>query len=146
MIELLVIGFALAVYAVLILGTFTHRILMTCSGGTGNGLQGAISGTGTEERNISIALDAGTDVLVPYTLDVSQVQSVFILVDTDALLEVNSSSAPPRALSLKAGEPVAWSANYDSDITNPLGSTDITALYMTNAAACQFELRVTVNS
>ena len=146
MITLLVIGFTMALAVVLILGTFTHTFTLTCAGGTGNGLSGSISGTGTEERNISAPITAGTDTLIPYTLDVSQAQSVFILADVDCLLETNSSSVPDRALTLKAGQPIAWVSAYDSDVTNPLGSVDITALYLTNVADCLFNMRVTVNS
>lgn len=135
----------LTIYLLIYLGSFTHTIRMTCSGGTGNGLAGTITGTGGAEANISETVPIGTDTLIAYTLDVSQAKSVFILCDVNATLETNSSSAPARTLTLIGGEPIAWCSTYDSDVPNPFGSTDITALYLTNAAEAQLEIRVTLD-
>lgn len=142
---LCVIGAVLAAFLLLYLGTFTHTIRMTCSGGTGNGLAGTITGTGGAEANISETLPIGTNTLVAYVLDVSQAKSIYIQATTDCTIKTNSSSVPDRTLTIVGGEPIAWCSTYDSDVPNPWGSTDITALYVTNAAETQLEIRCTLD-
>ena len=60
-------------------------------------------------------------------------KSLFIYSDVAATLETNSSSAPATTLALVAGQPVAWSSTNGQ--TNPFGSTDVTAIYVSAASA-----------
>lgn len=83
--------------------------------------------------------DSETDMLVNFALDVSQIESIFILSDQDLTLETNSGAAPDDTLSLLAGVPLVWT--NDSYYANLL-TTDITALYATNASGAAARLRI----
>lgn len=90
---------------------------------------------------ISEPIAIASDVLVALSVDVSQVKGVFILSDQDVTLETNSSSAPDNTLSLKANIPYVWYTNkYDA----LKFTSDITALYVTNASAAVANLVVEI--
>jgi len=73
-----------------------------------------------------------TDKLLAASVDVSQVQAIYISSDQDCTIETNSSSSPAQTLAIDANNPLVWTK--DSGVTNPL-TTDITALYVTNTTA-----------
>jgi hypothetical protein len=97
--------------------------------------------TAGQKISIDEAVAIANDVLIAMSVDVSQVKSVYILCDQDVLLETNSSSSPAQTLSLKAGIPYIWYTNKYSAL---VFSTDITALYVTNATASVANLQLEI--
>jgi hypothetical protein len=92
--------------------------------------------------NMSVPI--ANDQLVALAIDVSQVKAIVILSDQDLLLETNSSSSPAQTLSLKANVPYFW---YTNKPVAMVFSTDITALYITNASAsaAAFKMEILVD-
>ena len=100
-------------------------------------------------QNNAYSADSQTsvDVAIPieavnFALDVSQIKALFILSDQDLTIETNNAGpdpAPDDTISLVAGVPLVWT--HDSYYANLL-TTDITALYVTNASAAAARLRI----
>ncbi len=119
---------------------FQHQITQAWTNGSR-----AISGSKEYEANAQgnsidevITADA-EDELVVFTLDVSQVKSIFILAEGDMTLETNNGAAPTDTINLKAGVPYIWTT--DSDDSFKLGS-DVTALYMTELSSANNRLQI----
>lgn len=75
-----------------------------------------------------------TNQLVAFVLDVSQLKSFYMRASGGAMtVKTNSSGAPAHTFALLDGEAISW--HSDSPLANPFGSTDVTALYVTNAGA-----------
>lgn len=72
-----------------------------------------------------------TDAQITFDVDVSEVESIFIVSDQDVTLETNSGSAADDTFSLLANKPLEWQS--DSYHANPF-SADITDLYITNSS------------
>jgi len=117
----------------------THTTQINYTGGSSNPPASSVSITFGAESNITETLPIGTNVLVAYTLDVSQAKTLYIYSSTDATIKTNSSSAPAATLSMIGGNAISW--NNQTGIANPFGSTDITALYVTNAAETVLDIR-----
>lgn len=99
--------------------------------------------TGGLEVNISESITAGTDTLVACVLDVSQMKSLYLYSDVAMTIETNSSSAPAATVTLVAEQAVVWSSTNGQ--TNPFGSTDVTALYITNGSTGTLTMRALVD-
>jgi hypothetical protein len=112
----------------------THSIRYQFSQGNDT-LTGSKSYTDDAAISQSFSVAGGTtNALVALALDVSQAKSIYLQATGGALtLKTNSSSTPDATVALPDGLPVVWTT--DSGTTNPFGSTDITALYVTNATA-----------
>lgn len=83
--------------------------------------------------------DSTTDGLINFTLDVSQLQSIYIVSDADITIETNDGSSPADTLSLVAGVPYVWHADsYHACLL----TTDITAIYVTNASGGSARLQI----
>lgn len=121
----------------------THSIRYQFSQGN-DVLTGSKSYTDDAAIVQSFTVNGGvSDALVALALDVSQVKSIYLQATGGSLtLETNSSSSPAATVTLPDGLPVVWTT--DSGTTNPFGSTDVTALYVTNAGAnaVQLEMRI----
>ena len=90
---------------------------------------------------ISEQIAIANDVLVALSVDVSQVKGVYILSDQDVTLETNSSSSPTNTLALKANIPYVWYTNKYDVLKF---TSDITALYVTNASASAANLTIEI--
>lgn len=99
--------------------------------------------SGGAEPNISESITAGTDTLVACVLDVSQMKTLFLYSDVAMTIKTNSSGAPAATVTLAAGQAIVWTST--SGLTNPFGSTDVTALYVTNAATGTLTMGVLVD-
>lgn len=122
--------------------SIVHKITRTWSRGNDQ-ITRTESVTVEAEITIDTSVAASTsDALHAFVLDVSQAKTIFLLSSQDLTVETNSSSAPAATVSLKAGIPRQWSTG--SGETNPFGSTDVTALYLTNGtlAAADVQIRV----
>lgn len=95
------------------------------------------------EANLDESLPIGTNTLVAFALDVSQCVSLFLLSDVALTLKTNSSGSPVNTFTLAAGVPFCWVLG-DPPLRDNAGAavtTDITALYATNAAIAQLQIR-----
>ena len=90
---------------------------------------------------ISEAIAIANDVLVALSVDVSQVKAVYILSDQNVTLETNSSGAPTNTLALIANVPYVWYTNKYDVLKF---TSDITALYVTNASAAVANLTIEI--
>lgn len=90
---------------------------------------------------ISEPIAIANDVLVALSVDVSQVKGVYIVCDQDVTLETNNSGSPTNTLALKANIPYVW---YTNKYHTLVFSSDITALYVTNASAAVANLVVEI--
>ena len=90
---------------------------------------------------ISEQIAIANDVLVALSVDVSQVKGVYILSDQDVTLETNNSGSPTNTLALKANIPYVW---YTNKYHSLVFSSDITALYVTNASAAAANLTIEI--
>ena len=99
----------------------------------------AVSVTGSSWTKLQESLEIGTNVQINLAIDVSTVKLFRIHSTTAATVETNSSSVPANTLALLAGR------CYDfvtGDYTPFLLTTDVTAIYVTNAAATVLTIEV----
>lgn len=100
--------------------------------------------TGGQELNISEAISANqTDLLIACVIDVSQLKSIYMLASQNMTIETNSATVPGTTIVLDANEPYVW--HSDSPQANPFGSTDVTALYVTNTTAGDLDIRALID-
>jgi hypothetical protein len=119
----------------------TMSVTLAYSIGSG-GKQLTVSKTSGAETQISETIaDGTTNGLVAFTLDVSKALAVYISASADMTLKTNSSGSPDQTFALAAGVPLVWCE--DMPTANPL-TTDITALYATNASGDDGVLTVAV--
>ena len=120
--------------------SFTHSLTQAV-----NGMSQPVSRsnnyTGSGEVSVDEAVpDSTTDQLVTIAIDVSAIQSFYMVSDQALTVETNSGSVADETIVLAANIPfVETSDNYHADIL----ATDITALYLTNASGstANFKLR-----
>lgn len=121
----------------------THRLSLGCVAGS-SGISKTISFTAGAEVNIDEALAEGADTLVALTLDVSQVKSFYMVSDQAIVVETNSSGAPVNVFTLAADKPFIWFEGNGTwrDTAGTAVSSDITALYVTNASGASATLQI----
>lgn len=120
---------------------FTHTQSRNFSSGSATDTSSK-SYTGSLEINIDETIAAGTDTLIPVGIDVSALQSLYMKSDVACTVEVNSGSSPTKTISLAADEPYCWPMGGN---TSPLGASDVTGLYITNAAEANFTMYALVD-
>lgn len=121
--------------------SLTHNISISFSRSGSDSITKEIVTTPTNpvEINSEVELAANqTDSELNVDIDVSAVQSLWMMSTEDLLLEINTNSGTD--INLAANVPVVWTP--DMSYTNPLGGVDITSLFLTNTTACTFYLRV----
>ncbi len=74
------------------------------------------------------------------TVDVSALQSIYLLSDKALTLETNSSSAPTETLILAANVPLFWTDDMPTAM-RPFQS-DVTALFVTELAGVAAQLKI----
>lgn len=125
----------------------THTLTRSWADGGSNPVSNSQTFTGTGEANIvsTTVADSVTDQLEVISIDVSEIQSIYINSTQDITLETNDSGTPVDTISLRANEPYIWYVN--SYFTNIL-DTDVTAIYLTNASgsSATFNLRCVYDS
>lgn len=109
--------------------------------GTISGTSQVITGDQLVEIDV-LSLGIGNNQLFALVIDVSQLKSLIILCGVDMTLEFNSSSSGTPTLNMLAGKPYIWNTSMqDACLLN----TDVTALYITNAAAGSFKFSAIVD-
>lgn len=83
--------------------------------------------------------DGQTDKLIVFTLDVSALALLYIVSDQVITIETNSAGTPDDTLVMVAGEPYIW---HPGSLDTNLLTTDVTALYITNASGATANLVV----
>jgi len=98
--------------------------------------------TGSGQISINETIQDGqTDKLINFALDVSQIQSIYIVSDQDLTLETNDGTTPDDTINLVANKPYIW---YQGSYFTNLLTTDITALYATNSSGADATLQIEV--
>lgn len=119
----------------------THNIDVTWSK-SNETVTKRVSASADSESNLDIAVPAATtDKLVNLAIDVSELESLFLLSDKDVSIETNSGSAPDNTIALTANVPVVWYAGCG--YSNPL-TADTTKFYITNAGASEATVNIRV--
>lgn len=99
----------------------------------------AVSVTGSSWTKLQESLEIGTDVLINLAIDVSTVKFFRVHATAATTVKTNSSGAADDTLVLLAGR------CYDfitGDLTTFLLGTDVTKIYVTNAAATVLTIEV----
>ncbi|MDZ4250311.1 MAG: hypothetical protein U0990_09510 [Candidatus Nanopelagicales bacterium] len=92
--------------------------------------------------------DAQTDKLVNVAIDVSALQSFYMVSDQAVTIETNDGTTPQETIVLKANEPLSWikgsnqlgGADYPAV---PFGG-DVTAFFVTNASGSAAQLKIEI--
>ena len=93
-----------------------------------------------QEIAIDESIPNGNDNLVAFNLDYSQCKALMIVADGDLTIETNANDATGgQTIAITEDVPFFWQAN--SGITCPI-TTDITALYVTNATGAAVSLKI----
>lgn len=126
------------VVAVLLTGT-THTLTYSAGGFSEGMTPITVTGTGVVGLEIDEDIAASTtNQLLTIAIDVSQIQTLFIVADGALTVKTNSSGSPVQTLSFAANVPLAWATGAPN--ANPL-TTDVTALYFTNAGGSTVNIR-----
>ena len=112
-------------------------------------LKGTVSPSAGNNNSIDESIpDSSTDLLVNATVDITALQSVFLLCDQDVTVETNNGGTPQETIALKKDDPLLWrkagnqldGADYPK---NPF-SADVTAFFITNASGFAAQLKMEI--
>lgn len=111
-------------------------LIYTATGGsdTISGVQASATTTPTQIDSIERTVAASsTNQTFTISIDVSQLQTLFLYTDVAATIYTNATSggAPAHTLTFVANKPLAWVNGAPN--ANPFASTDVTTFYITNA-------------
>lgn len=84
----------------------------------------------------------GSTTFSNFDVDVSEVESLFMLSDTDVVVKVNDDGSPDATINLVADKPLIW--QNDGYYSNPLGVVDVTSLKVTTPAGDDVAFRCEV--
>lgn len=129
-------------------GTLEHRVTTSVRTNAGTVSTNAYTLTGDHEWVYEIEdKSAGTDTQVDMTIDVSTIQSLCIEATTAMTLETNATDASGGdTITLVANKAVVWNTQIQSTLGTacPL-TTDVTTLYVTNAAVGDLKIYILMN-
>ena len=96
-------------------------------------LEKVITKTGGATASLSESIpDSSTDLQIPFVIDVSEVESIYLVATGgDLLVETNDGSSPDDSLSLVDGVPQLWTSG---DLATSFLTTDVTDLFVTNSS------------
>lgn len=123
-----------------------HTITFGVSGGSLS-LSGInVTSSGTLGHEVSVTIPASTtDQAMPLTIDISELESIFLVTDGALTVETNSSSSPQETLTFAANKPLAWFNGMPGVAVGDIFGGDITGLFLTNAGSSDVILRGVVN-
>jgi hypothetical protein len=86
---------------------------------------------------------SGSDQLMAFALDVSQLKGIFIVSDKTMTLETNSGGSPANTITLVANVPFLWTVGGAPlrDTAGVAVTVDITALYVTCGSTAVLQIR-----
>lgn len=115
------------------MATLTLNMSVLRNGVALTGLTSTETGTGSADSSFSESVaNSTTDGAIVWAVDVSAVKALFLHSTQNVTVEVNDGTTPDATIDLIANVGVWWTP--DSSGSNPLGSTDVTILYVTNAS------------
>ncbi len=92
--------------------------------------------------------DAATDFFVNVAIDVSALQSFFMVSDQDVTVETNDGTTPQETIALKAGDPFTWRRGGNqlagADYPAIPFSGDVTGFYVTNASGSAAKVQIEI--
>jgi hypothetical protein len=96
------------------------------------------------ESNLDLDVPVGNNQLTAFVLDVSQLKFLYIVAAGALTIKTNSSGSPANTITLAADVPFQWilGDNALRDTANAAITTDITALYITNAGEAPVNLQL----
>lgn len=124
---------------------FTHTFTRGWASSNGGTLSKQVQAVGGAEVGLSEAIPATTtDALVAFVMDVSQMKGVYIVSDADLTLQFNDGTTPSNTITLLANKPFVWVFGDIAlrDTAGAVITTDITAIYATNAGAVAANLEI----
>src|SRR5215467_2083512 len=124
---------------------FTHRITRVYQTDAGTVINVTESVTGTSQRDIDAAVNAGETVQYDAMLVPDTVQSMMLYSDQPADVKTNDATTPVDTISLKGGVPVVWTLNSAFPIPFQLG-TAVTKLFVTNNGPSTANVKIRVLS
>lgn len=118
-------------------------ITYTATGGAVaiSGVTSNASGTSGTEIDVDVAAST-TNQMFTIAIDVSELESLFLVTDGDMTIKTNSGSSPDDTFTMVANMPLIWVRGYPT--SNPLG-TDVTALYLTTGSGSAVNLSGFIN-
>lgn len=111
--------------------SFNHQFIeQVISGGKSLTKENNFTGDGRQSIEVEVAT-AETDFEIACVLDVSELESLYIVSSETVTFETNDGAAPDETIALVADVPYIWtSSSYHTNLL----ATDITALFITNAS------------
>ncbi len=127
---------------------FTHA--MTSQVTVGNRtLKGTVSPSAGNNNSIDESIpDSSTDLLVNATVDITALQSFYMISDQDVTVETNNGGTPQETIVLKANDPLMWrkAGNQLDGVDYPKNPflADVTAFFITNASGAPAQLKMEI--
>lgn len=105
----------------------------------------AIAVSAGAENNIGEPIPAsGVNQPVAFAVNVSKLQSLFIVAAAALVIKTNSSGSPANTITLAADQPFIWQIG-DGTLRDTAGvtiSTNISSLFVTNPVALPIDLQI----
>lgn len=101
--------------------------------------------TGTKDAGVATVIPAGsTNLEIDVVFTHATIQSLVMSTDQDLTVNVNSTTTPVPALTIKKTAGLVWGSDYST--ANPF-TADVTKFYVTNAGVtdAKFNFRVLYN-
>jgi hypothetical protein len=106
------------------------------------------SATGSQGTQVDVAVPATTtDQVYAISIDVSELESVFLYTDGALTIQTNDGTAPDDTFVFTANKPLVWVSGMptiDAVSQNPF-DVDVTVFYLTNASGSTVTLRGFIN-
>jgi hypothetical protein len=99
-----------------------------------------VTADGNDGRLIEITGPA-TNLEIAFTLALAASKLFSINCTVDATVKTNDATTPAKTLTLKANDPVSWKTG-DPPANHPLGTVDVTKLFLTTAATGALTLTI----
>lgn len=111
------------------------------SGGGGGQTKNVIKTAGSLVATDETVAIAANNFLVGVSIDVSELEAIYINSTQDLTLETNSGGSPQETIALKANVPLAWFANGYFAV--PFAG-DVTGFYFTNGSGVAADVTIRI--
>lgn len=116
----------------------THKTTITRPGA--EEIVSAATHTAGAAPNIDETITDGTNELVNWAADVSEIKALVIVVDGPCTIKTNSSSEPDNTLTFAAAGRYEWTVASRATEDVCRLDTDVTALYVTTTGAVRLQI------
>lgn len=119
--------------------SFSHVLAQSWSS-SGREITSSKAYTGDSQISIDVSVpDSSTDMFVELSLDISEIQTIYILSDQAITLETNDGTTPGDTIVLVANKPLTWEVDSGHD---NLFTVDVAALYVTQSSGSAARLQI----